>query len=114
MEHTLAIVVVFGMSIVGAIVSIGQQTIKNVLKSQERRMELQIQAQQGQNTALAQEVATLRAEVSELRDTSTQFNLSIDHTVQTLAERVDGNAARRAPHIPATPPEEVQQNIGRL
>lgn len=63
-------------------------TVKSILKSQERRLELQIQAQQGQNDVAAQQIAGLRQEVAQMRDTSTQFDMSLEHSVQRLEERM--------------------------
>lgn len=38
--------------------------------------------------ALAAEVAALNAQIAQLRDTATSFDVSFDHTLQTLDERL--------------------------
>lgn len=95
MEDVLALMIPI-LAVGGWIIPV---TVKSVLKSQERRMELQMQAQQGQNDAAAQQIAALRQEVAALRDTSTQFDMSLEHNVQRLEERmgrVETKAAAQA------------------
>ncbi len=47
-----------------------------------------MQAQQGRNEAAAQQIAALHQEIAEMRDTSTQFDMSLEHNVQRLEERL--------------------------
>ncbi len=84
LEDTLALMIPI-LAVGGWIIPV---TVKSVLKSQERRLELQMQAQQGRNEAAAQQIAALRQEIAEMRDTSTQFDMSLEHNVQRLEERL--------------------------
>lgn len=86
-------------------------TVKSILKSQERRLELQMQAQQGQNDAAAQQIAALRQEVAALRDTSTQFDVSLEHNVQRLEERMERVETKAAAQA-ARPASFAEQQIG--
>ncbi|MBV9849741.1 MAG: hypothetical protein JO250_08735 [Armatimonadetes bacterium] len=90
----------------------GGGIIRSVLHSWERRMELQAQRQQGQNDAVTQQLAALRAEVAGLRDTSTQFDMSLENSVQRLEERVSRIEARTAPRIVPPATEEPSQQVG--
>ncbi len=87
-------------------------TVKSVLRSQERRLELQMQAQQGQNDAAAQQIATLRQEVAALRDTSTQFDVSLEHSVQRLEERMGRVETKAAAAQAARPSFPAEQQVG--
>jgi len=61
-----------------------------------------------EDRVLAQ-LQALRAEVAQLRDTSTQFDLSLEHAVQRLEERVSRGEAKSAPSQPQTAAEEPQR-----
>lgn len=102
---------IIGVSI--PIVAIAGSIIQSVLKSQERRMEMRLRAQQGQNADVTQQLEALRAEIAGLRDTSTQFDMSLEHTVQRLEERVGRIETKAAPAAlrrePLSQPEEAQQ-----
>lgn len=53
--------------------------------------------------ALAAEIAGLNAQIAQLRDTATSFDVSFDHTLQTLDERLrrmEQQAAYTQPTIP--------------
>jgi len=86
-------------------------TVKSVLKSQERRLELQMQAQQGQNDAVTQQIAALRQEVAALRDTSTQFDMSLEHGVQRLEERM-GRVETKAAAQSVRTSSPAEQQVG--
>lgn len=93
------------------ILAIGSGIIQSILKSQERRMEMRLQAQQGKNEDVTQQIDALRAEVARLRDTSTQFDMSLEHSVERLEERVARieTKAAAAPQAPAPQTGEVQR-----
>ena len=95
------------------VLGVGSGIVQSILKSQERRLELRLQAQQGQNEEVTRQLAALRAEVAGLRDTSTQFDMSLEHTVERLEERVGRIETKAAPSAarPMLPsqPEETQQ-----
>ncbi len=92
------------------VLGIGGGIIRSILASQERRLDLRLQAQQGQNEDVTRQLAALRTEIASLRDTSTQFDMSIEHSVQRLEEKVARLESKgQAPVIPTPSPEEVQR-----
>ncbi len=96
------------------IVAIGAGIVKSILNSLERQTEMRLRAQQGTNEATAQQIAALKQEVAALRDTSTQFDVSLEQSVQRLEERMGRMETRAASQ--AAPPslgEEVQRLGGR-
>lgn len=95
------------------LLAIGGSIVQNVMKSQERRMEMRLRAQQGQNEDVTRQLEALRAEVAGLRDTSTQFDMSLEHSVERLEERVGRIETKTTPSavhpVSLTQPEETQQ-----
>jgi hydrogenase maturation factor HypF (carbamoyltransferase family) len=73
----IAVVLIFGGSL-----------LRSALSTWERRMELQMQSQQGQSDAVKQEMAALRAELAAMRDTSTQFDMSLENSIERLEQRI--------------------------
>ena len=69
--------------------------------------DMQRNAQGPQDGGVLVEVKALRAEVAALRDTSTQFDLSLEHAVQRLEERVN-RGEKAAPLKSHSVTEEVQ------
>lgn len=86
-------------------------TVKSITKSQERRLAMRLQAQQGTNDETARQIAALRAEVAALRDTSTQFDMSLENAVHRLEGRVDRMETKAAVQTSSTP--EQQQTFSR-
>ena len=103
---------VFLIPITAIVFGIGSSIIKSVLRSQERRLEMRLQTQQGQNDVVTQQLAALRAEIAALRDTSTQFDMSLENTVQRLEERVSRIEARTTSRIVTPAAEEPSQQVG--
>ncbi len=95
--------------ITAIVLGVGGGIVQSILKSQERRMEMRLQAQQGRDEDVTRQLEALRAEVAGLRDTSTQFDMSLEHSVERLEERVGRIETKTAPR-PATisQPEESQ------
>ena len=105
-------IAMFAMTIpiVAIVLGVGGGIVQSVLKSQERRLALRLQSQQGTNEEVTSQLKALRAEIAGLRDTSTQFDMSLEHSVQRLEERMGRVEAKgQAPVIPASPPEETQR-----
>ena len=96
------------------VLGIGSDVVKRVIKSQERRLEIRLRAQQGQNEDVTRQVEALRAEIASLRDTSTEFDMSLEHAVERLEERV-GRMETKGAVMPTTPPqnEQVQRAVLR-
>ena len=94
------------------LLAIGSGIVQNILKSQERRMEMRLQAQQGKNEDVTRQLDALRAEVAALRDTSTQFDMSLEHSVERLEERVGRVETKVVAGPVATSQPESMQRVG--
>ncbi len=71
-----------------AVVMIFMVPIMAIVTSHRKEI-LEMQLLNGQNEGnLRAEVERLREELRALRDTTTQYDMSIDHTLQTLDSRV--------------------------
>lgn len=70
------------------VLGIGAGIVKTITNSQEKRLEMRLRLQQGQSDAVTQQIAALRAEIAALRDTSTQFDVSLEQSVQRLEDRL--------------------------
>lgn len=109
MDPGQSIVILFGsMGIIGAVVA------RMWFSHEERKMKLR---SQGSNTAevdaLRSEIEGLRAEVARLRDTSTQYDISIQHTLEDMQQRLERAEGRRGSSSPATRADEpAQETIG--
>ncbi|MBV9849740.1 MAG: hypothetical protein JO250_08730 [Armatimonadetes bacterium] len=104
---------VFLIPITAIVLGIGSSIVKSILQSQERRLEMRLQNQQGQNDAVVQQLAALRAEVAGLRDTSTQFDLSLENSMQRLEERVSRLEIKAAVPSVTPQPDAPRQTVGR-
>lgn len=62
---------------------------------EERKHQMMFQNKGAGNDALRAEVETLRQEVARLRDTSTQYDISIQHTLEELHTRVANLESQR-------------------
>ena len=89
----------------------GGGIISSMLATWQRRMELKAQQQQGQNDLVTRELTELRAEVAALRDTSTQFDVSLDASVNRLEGRVNRLETMSSSRV-AAPAEAPNQQVG--
>jgi hypothetical protein len=87
-----------GLGIVGAT---AWSIVKVVFRSDERKLQLR----QGGGIDI-ETIKALREEIAALRDTSTQFDLSIEHAVTRLDERVARMEQRAIRPIAAEPERE--------
>ena len=62
--------------ITAIVLGVGGGIVQSILKSQERRMEMRLNAQQGKNEDVTHQIDALRAEIAGLRDTSTQIDMT--------------------------------------
>lgn len=92
--------------LVAVVLIFGGGIFRAVLSSWERRMELQMQNQQGQSDAVKQELAALRAEIAAMRDTSTQFDMSLENSIERLEQRVSHIETKTRP---APAPQDTPQ-----
>ena len=90
------------------VLGIGSGIVGSILKSQERRIGLRLKAQKGQSRDVVRQLEALRAEIAALRDTTTQYDVTNDHIVQRLEERLSRVEIRAATR-PILGAEEVQQ-----
>jgi predicted nuclease with TOPRIM domain len=102
---------VFLVPITAIVLGVGGSIIQNILKSQERRLELRLQSQQGTNEEVTTQLKALRAEIAGLRDTSTQFDMSLEHTVQRLEERLGRIESKEQSSISPAPAAEETQRV---
>lgn len=92
------------------VLGISSGIIQSILKSQERRMELRLKAQKGQNGDVSRQLEAMRAEIAALRDTTTQYDMTNDQIVQRLEERLSRIETRTVSRsIPQTDDEQVQR-----
>ena len=112
MDPILIPIIGVSIPIVAIVLGVGGGIIQNVLKSQERQMEMRLRAQQGQNEDVTRQLDALRAEVAGLRDTSTQFDMSLEHSVERLEERVGRIETRAAPRPATASQSEGSQPLG--
>jgi hypothetical protein len=77
LEGVLAITLIFGIPIVA------------ILTAHSRRMlELKLRLREADVRASSDDIAKLRQEITELRDTTTRYDLSFDTILQRLESRV--------------------------
>ena len=93
------------------VLGVGGGIIQSILKSQERRLELRLRAQQGQNEDVTRQIEALRVELAALRDTTTQYDLTNDHVVQRLEERLGRLETRSAVTSVSMPEEPPVQRL---
>ena len=98
------------------VLGVGSGIVQSILKSQERRLELRLKAQKGQNGDVSKQIDALRAEIAALRDTTTQYDMTNDQLMQRLEERLSRIEIKTAAHA-ARPSEEyadeARQRMGR-
>jgi TolA-binding protein len=95
----------------------GGGLIKRFLDIMERRMEQRISSQ---DRNVASEIAAMRQELAQLRDTSTQFDMSIERRLDDMDRRLNsvetaGHSDRRSVSAQAASPaptESPQQTVG--
>ena len=68
---------------------IGHEMLKSVLRHRERKLEIMAGSKNAGNETVLQQIQTLRDEIARLRDTSTQYDISIQHTLDDLQHRME-------------------------
>ncbi|SRR5579883_652343 len=79
---------VFLIPIVAIVMGIGSEMWKNFLRHQERKLEIKAGSQKTADGSVLKQIDALREEVARLRDTSTQYDISIQHTLEDLQHRL--------------------------
>lgn len=59
-----------------------------VLKHRKEMLKMELEKRRLSNQALEQQIETLRAEIAALRETSTQYDMSLQANLESLHERV--------------------------
>ncbi len=76
---------------------------------EERKAQIKAQNQGFGNESLRGELQRLNDEMARLRDTSTQYDISIQHTLEDLQQRVAKLESRRSTGVAIPSTEEAQQ-----
>ena len=110
------------------VLGIGSRVVLEIVQSSERRLQMKLQSKQGASGLTDDQMSMLRSEISQLRDTTTQHSISLQHSLERLEHRVEflehksiaaTDSAR--PDQPSPPPvmtqttyeASVQQRVGR-
>ena len=107
------IVLVLLIPLSAIVLGIGSGIVQLLLKSSERRMELRLKAQKGGSSDVSKQIAVLRAEVAALRDTTTQYDMTNDHVVQRLEERLSRIEIKTASQSVRSASEDIRQRFGQ-
>ncbi|MFN3690668.1 MAG: hypothetical protein ACK4UU_07065 [Fimbriimonadales bacterium] len=59
-----------------------------VIKHRKEMMQLELEKRRLSNQEIAKQIEALRAEIAQLRETSTQYDLSLQANLESLQERV--------------------------
>ncbi len=59
-----------------------------VIKHRKEMMELELEKRRLSNQEIAKQIEALRAEIAQLRETSTQYDMSLQANLESLQERV--------------------------
>lgn len=84
MEEIVALAAVIG--VFGPVLFI--PIIGMVLKHRKEMLQMEIEKYRLSNQEVAKQIEALRQEIAQLRDTSTQFDLSLQANLENLQERV--------------------------
>ena len=95
------------------VLGIGSSIVQSVLKSQERRLELRLKLQKGQGSDSVKQIEALKAEIAALRDTTTQYDMTNDHVVQRLEERLSRIEIKTASQSVRSASEDIRQRLGQ-
>ena len=119
MLHDLFVVpnVVFMIPIVAILGGLATGMVKMLIDASEKRLELRIRLKEAGAVRVDDSgTKTLREEFVAFKDTSTQYDLSLDHTLRSIEDRLARLEAKvSAPVRPAqaVSEEERQQVVGR-
>lgn len=81
-------IIALSIPIVAIVMGVGGDIIKRILRSQEHRLEMKLRLQEGKSNSSQAEIDALRREIAALRDTSTQFDVSLSSSVERLEQRM--------------------------
>lgn len=100
--------------IIAIIGGISAAIVKRYFQYKTRELELRMQSGQAADSDLARQIQELRKEVAQLRDTSTSYDLSIDHQLQDLEHRVHFIEDRGIDAASGDTAKENVQQLGQI
>jgi hypothetical protein len=88
--------VIIGVSVpvLAIVLGIGFAWWKSYIRFQERKLEMQAKSMGAVHDDVWAAIGALSSELAQLRDTSTQYDMSIQHTLDELGHRVSGIESR--------------------
>jgi len=110
------IMAIFMIPITAIVLGIGSSIVKTIVKSQERRYQMRLDAQNAAVGLSDKGAQSLRDEIIRLRDTTTEHAMSMQHAIDRLEQRVAHleckATARIDPTAPTTYQQPNQQTVG--
>lgn len=88
MEGILAILFLFGTPAIIVVLLVISSMWKQHLQSKERIMQMKVEQSNIPNESLMRMMEELRKEVAQLRDTTTQYDMSIDKNMHMIEQRL--------------------------
>jgi hypothetical protein len=85
--------------------------IKMILSHRERKAKIHAEANAQGNELLRNEIEGLRQDLAQLRDTTTQYDVSIQHTLEELQQRVSHLETRGKPSASVETDQDTRQTM---
>jgi TolA-binding protein len=82
---------------------------KMAFRFEERKLQIRGEIQNTGSDSVRSEVETLRQELARLRDTSTQYDISIQHTLEDVQQRLERVEAKGSVSSRTTPAGDANQ-----
>lgn len=101
--------VIAAIALIPVVAIVAPLTIKMILSHSERKAKIRAEENTKVKGTLRDELEALRLEVSRLRDTTTQYDISIQHTLEELHQRLARVEGIVRPQVGATIDEPVEQ-----
>ncbi len=89
MQVTGLVFVVMLIPLFAIVGGIALEMVKTRARSRETELRLKFEHQQTATGSSDKRVEVLQAELSQLRDTTTQFAMSLDHSLKRIEQRLD-------------------------
>ncbi len=100
MDGDLAMIMIVPLTAI--VMGVGSKMVKTWTQH-EREMALLNVSRRGElNSSSQQELETLRAEIAQLRDTTTKYDLSVDKALQEIQARLNTVEQRTRPSNPVS------------
>jgi len=105
-------IVIMIIAVVGLLGFSIRSIVKVVMDADIRKLELRHGAQSSENAASSSEIEQLRAEIAQLRETTTSHALSLQRSVERLDHRVEFVERRVSTSVTAESVQPETQQIG--